>query len=248
MPRILEITIPPDRTAAVLAQIEATEGLIGYRVEPRASNHPAGDVVTLTTTNRSLRPLLRSLEQRGLLNGSGWSIAINEPAGLIAPASRHDIDNDDNEVTWEEMDFTILRESNMTINSLLVMTTSGVLAATGIALGALHLVIAAMVIAPGFEPINRVSLDLVSESGEWHRGISDVLKGYAALFGGAVLAAFVLSAAGRSLQAGGTYLSTSDLVSFWTQPTVPSLMVTAFAAAAGAVLIASNRSVLTAGS
>jgi hypothetical protein len=248
VPRVLEITFPPERTSELIEIIEANERAIGYRIQRSGSTLPPGDVITLTITNRGLHPFMRSLQTRGLLGGEGWSISVQEPAGLIIPQQQERVEEDTNEVTWEEMNFTILRESNMTINALLVMATSGIFAAVGIATGAVHLVIAGMVIAPGFAPITRIGLDLVSGSGEWLHGIIDTLKAYGALVSGALLASFVLLITGTPLlDDGDGYLSTASLVSFWTQLTAPGLLITMTAGGAGAILIASNRSVLTAG-
>ncbi|MBM3492617.1 MAG: hypothetical protein FJX68_19690 [Alphaproteobacteria bacterium] len=48
------------------------------------------------------------------------------------------------------MELVIGKNSNMTGNALLVMLAAGVLAAIGIATNALHIVIGAMLIAPGY--------------------------------------------------------------------------------------------------
>jgi hypothetical protein len=248
MARTVEITVPPERTDAVLADARPTEGVLGVRVQRGASERPSGDVITLLVTNRSLPGLLRRLEQQGRLAGGGWSITLSEPAGLLNPDNGKQIDGDTNEVVWEEMDFTILRDSTMTRNALVVMTTAGVLAAVGLSQGALHLVIAGMVIAPGFEPIVRIALAVVGKTGDWLHGVVDTLKAYAALLLGALLGGAALLLAGTPLLANGEpYLDAPLLIDFWTSFTLPGLVVTLFAGTSGAILIATNRSVLTAG-
>jgi uncharacterized membrane protein len=146
------------------------------------------------------------------------------------------------------METVIAKESNMTVNALIVMAISGVLAAIGLSTNALHLVIAAMVIAPGFEPISRIALGAVSGSRAWQRGLSHTIQGYATLFIGAAATTLVLRALGKApLEGEASYLSEGVLISYWTSITVSSLIVTAAASIAGAVLIVANRSVLTAG-
>lgn len=248
MARTLEISIPPDRTPRLVEEIESVEGLVSYGVQRGGSAFPPGDLVRVTTTSSSLHPFVQRLQDGGLLEGTDWTIRISEPAGLVAPARRHEVATDTNEVLWEEMEFTILRESNMTHNGLAVMATSGVLAAAGVATGTLHLVIAAMVIAPSFEPVVRVALSLVSGTDSWRRGLVDTLKAHLALAAGAAVAAAVLAATGRPLPGGAeTYLASEPLLRFWTRLSVPGVMVAMAAGLAGSILVASNRSVLTAG-
>jgi uncharacterized membrane protein len=152
------------------------------------------------------------------------------------------------EATWEEMEVVIAKNSNATANALLVMAISGVLATIGIATNALHIVVGAMLIAPGFQPIVRIALGIVGKNGAWRRGISHTLQGYLALAGGAAGTALFLQAIGRSpLASEASYLPEGVLISYWTSITVPSLVVTSVAGVAGALLIATNRAILTAG-
>jgi uncharacterized membrane protein len=61
-------------------------------------------------------------------------------------------------------------------------------------------------------------------------------------------AALLLQALGRSaLGSEASYLPAGVLSSYWTSITAPGLVVTATASAAGAILIATDRAVLTAG-
>lgn len=113
----------------------------------------------------------------------------------------------------------------------------------------MHLVIGAMVVAPGFEPLTRMALGIVAGScGAARRGVIDTARGYAALILGAAAAGLVLRAAGEASPGGdSSYLQPETLISYWTHPTLQSLLVSAAASVAGAVLIAAHRTVLTAG-
>src|SRR5690606_12749644 len=94
----------------------------------------------------------------------GGSLTTTEPVSTFTPGSIPAIVRDTSESTWEEMELLIGKESNMTINALLLMGISGILAALGLATKAVHFVIGAMAIAPGFEPIVRISLGTVAKS------------------------------------------------------------------------------------
>jgi hypothetical protein len=249
MSRSVEITVPSDRTDRLVQEIRQLDEVIGLRVQRGISVDPPGDVISLSLTNKSLRKLIRILDSWGVAKDEGGSIAISEPTGVISYSYQDEIEKDESDVIWEEMEFSILRESNMDLNGIFVMFTSGVLAAVGVATGAVHLVIGGMVIAPGFKPITRVALGLVAGGSEsWHRGLIDTLKAYSALFVGAMFAALVLRLSGRPPLTGSeAYLPSEALVQFWIEISLPALLTAAVGGAAGAVLIAVNRSVLTAG-
>ena len=63
-----------------------------------------------------------------------------------------------------------------------------------------------------------------------------------------MLGSAALLATGRSLPAAeASYLEPDTLASYWTTLSTPGLLVSAAAALAGAILVANNRSILTAG-
>ncbi len=101
--------------------------------------------------------------------------------------------------TWEEIELTLGRESTMTVPKVVVMGLVGVVAAAGVLTGALHVVVGAMVIAPGFEPLVRIALGLVQRRGSWRDGLVDSARGYGALLLGAAACAALLSASGTRL-------------------------------------------------
>src|SRR5690606_933281 len=97
-------------------------------------------------------------------------------------------------------------------------------------------------------PLTRVALGAVAGGTAGKRGAVDTGKGYLALGVGAAAVWFVLVASGYELgQSEGSYLLPVALQSYWSSLSVPSLAVSVLAAAAGATLIAINRTVLTAG-
>jgi hypothetical protein len=249
MARTVEITLPAHGTDALVARARGLHQVIGIRVQRGASVQPPGDVVTISLTNDALRSLIHVLDELGITSETGASITVSEPTGLISPARQEAIESDESDVIWEEMEFSVLRESNMDRNGVFVMFASGVIAAVGIATGAVHLVVGAMVIAPGFKPITRLSLGMVASGrGSWYNGARDTLVAYASLLVGAIAAALVLRLNGTSLLTGSdSYLASEALVSFWLEITLTSLVVAGTGGAVGAILIAVNRSVLTAG-
>lgn len=243
MPRVVQLTVPSAATDRLLEEIRPLAGVVGVQVQRAASLQPPGDVVTVQSATPALPALMRLLDARPEI-----SIATSEPISLVsAPHAAHLL-RESSEASWEEMEQLIAKESNATTNALLVMACAGAFAAVGIATDALHLVVAGMLVAPGFEPLARISLGAAAGGRSVRRGLIDTAKGYLALLAGALLAAIVLRLLGRSLLGGSpSPLIAGSLVDYWTSFSASSLLVSALAAAAGGLLIAANRTLLTAG-
>jgi hypothetical protein len=249
MPRTVEITVPGDRTQGLLDAIRGVEGVSGLRLQKDASLQPPGDVITVDITNRGLPALTRLLSDAGVGSDGHTSFSTSEPVSLVSSSATAAIVDDTSDATWEEMEVVIGKNSNMTPSGALVMAIAGAVATFGIATNALHIVIGAMLIAPGFQPIVRTALGVVAGSPAWRRGLKHTALAYLALGGGAALAALILQLMGQSPLGTqeSTYLPAGVLVSYWTTLSVTSALVTFAGGAAGALLVATNRAVLTAG-
>ena len=248
MPRTVQITLAAHQTDEVVREIQDIDGLISLHLQRGISLQPRGDVVSVEVTNRALQPLMNRLIACGIGQSPSASITTNEPISIVSSSSIEALTRDTSEATWEEMEAVIAKESNATGNTLILMGISGLLATIGIATNALHIVIAAMLIAPGFEPITRVGLGTIGRSAAWRRGLSDTMKSYSILVVAAAVTTLVLRGMGKNPLGGEeSYLPAGVLISYWTSITLPSLVVTAAASIAGALLISTNRSVLTGG-
>jgi hypothetical protein len=74
------------------------------------------------------------------------------------------------------------------------------------------------------------------------------VKAYAVLIVGAAIATFILYALGTTPSSStSSYLPPNSLVDYWSSITASALLVSAAASIAGAILLATNRAVLTAG-
>jgi hypothetical protein len=248
MPRQIEITLPSKQTDDLLKELEKIEGITSLSAQKGGSVKPKGDIVRLTVSNAALHVAMRVVERRSLHEDPNVSISTSTLLSSISATQGKATRQDRSETTWEEMEELIGRESNMTVNAIIVMAISGILAAVGIVTGTLHFVIGGMLIAPGFMPITRIALGGVSRSDVWQRGLIDTLKGYLALITGAALTILFFNALGApGLSWEDTYLADHQLVNFWLEISPPGMLVSAIAAIVGSVLVASNRSVLTGG-
>lgn len=248
MPRTMQITVPESMTDELVSDLRKLDGILGIRLQRSASVEPAGDVIDVDVLNRHLPALADVAARHGIGSQSGTSLSTSQPVSVVSLSSADAIANDLSEATWEEMDLVMAKESNTTFNGLVVMAIAGLVATLGIAQNSLHVVVGAMVIAPGFEPIVRAALGVVARSRAWRIGLRQLLEGYAALVVGAVVAAAFLAATGNDPRGGGaSYLPSGVLIEYWTTISATSVLIAFVGGVAGAVLVAANRSVLTAG-
>jgi peptidoglycan hydrolase-like protein with peptidoglycan-binding domain len=248
MPKSVEITVPSERTDALVQELQQMEGLITLSVQRQGSLKPPGDVIRLDATSTLVHQLLRKLADRGLKRDASISAKLTRPEAMVSAPMLDAIALDENEATPEEMELEIARESTMAWNGTATMAIAGVIGAVALATNAMHLLIAAMVIAPGFEPISRIGLGLATRSRAWVRGALDLGRAYAAVFASALVVAALFQLAGTDPRGGGSsYHAPGTLVVYFGTIDLPAIVVSGVAGVAGALLIATRRSVLTAG-
>jgi uncharacterized membrane protein len=248
MPRTVTVSLPSDRSDPLLEEVRRLPGLITLSVQRGISLKPPGDVVTLELTDRALTGLMHVLDRHGAGVDEDVSISVSEPVGMVSASSATAIARDVSSASFEEMDFMIARESNMDFFKVVVMAVAGLVAAAGIATNAVHLVVGAMLVAPGFEPLVRVGLGAGVASRGWKWGLLDTARGYGVLTLSAAATTLLLQALGtRPLGERTGYLPRGALLEYWTTFSWSTTVVTVAAGLAGAALIAANRSVLTAG-
>lgn len=248
MPRTIKLTVAPEHAEKVLADLDHVSHL-GLRVHPGASVRPRGDVIELEVGNEDLPTIMRIADRHGLGRSGGVSMSTSEPLSIITAEGKSRT-REAGTTTWEELDLAIGSDSTMTLEKLLVMAIAGVIAGAGIIADAIHVVVGAMVIAPGFQPFARLMLGVVNRSSSsLVGGLVDVGRGYAALVAGAALVAalallFGSSAVGSDRSA---YLDSGVLVEYWTTITWTGVVVGAVGSVCGGLLVSINRTVLTAG-
>ena len=154
-------------------------------------------------------------------------------------------DAETNETIWDEMAFLLRRDTNLSVNFLSLMLLSGSVAAVGLWDNTLHIVIGAMVLAPGFEPLLRIPFGWIGGPAVLaSRGLVSTLTGYVALAIGAALSFSVLRALDPAAPAD---LMARSWIQYWSSMTWPGVFLALVAGAAGAVVVTAQRSVLSAG-
>jgi hypothetical protein len=245
--RTIELTIPASRTDAFLTDLRAVE-TTAIRLQRGASLEPVGDLVTLGVANAQLGEIMRIADRYDLGREGGVTMTTSIPLSVVTPAYTS-LTREVGATTWEELELSIGEDSTMRGDRTLVMAIAGVIAGLGIVSGTLHVVIGAMVIAPGFQPFARLVLGMINRSGAWRGGLIDVLRAYGALVAGATLAALLSLGFGVDALDGDadSYFAADALVTYWSTTTWPGVAVGAAAALCGGILVTLNRTVLTAG-
>lgn len=243
MPRSFDISLSSGKADVLLEALSKLDGVVGIARQRDAGIEPRGDILSVQMTNDATRQVIDLLAKHDVLDGG--SIVSSAPRSMISPKHQDQINRESNETSWDEMAFLLRQDTNIAVNYLTLMALAGAVASAGLWSDTLHVVIGSMVIAPAFEPLVRISFGfLAGPRSVSFSGLAAAVAGYLSLAAGALLAMFILTAVDP---AASTNLETRGWVQFWSTITPAGLVTSMFAAAAGAVVISAQRSVLTTG-
>jgi hypothetical protein len=240
----VEITVPPERRDAFLDRLEQADGIVSILIFPGASHKPPGDLVVVRGNNQAAETVTGIAAEFELLPGG--ALTTTEPLGLVAGEQRKKISSDSSESTWEEMDTMLRRDSNPSHNFLALMALAGAVAGAGLSLDVLHIVIGAMLIAPGFEPLVRIAVGAASGLGDtaW-RGIASTAASYLLLAIGAAVGMLVTVWVDPSLDTAS--IAEQSWVQYWTSFKWTGVLIAVLAGLAGAVVVNSHQTVFATG-
>lgn len=248
MPRTVDLTVPPEHTDELVERLRDHDEVLSLRLLRGASLSPAGDVLSFEILDTSLAWAMRLADDVGLGTDPAVSLTSSRPESVASAGSIGIADRDRSTSSWEEVQLTIGQESTMTPSKLLVMFLAGIFAAVGLHTGALHVIIAAMLVAPAYEPLARVALGLVNRNRSVRDGLVDFAGAYTALAAGAAAVAGLALLQGTPLSPeADTYLTSQSFVTYWTTVNWTTLVVAAAGGVGGGLLIVANRRVLTTG-
>ena len=192
MPRRVEVVLPLGAAERLLPRVRGVEGVVAVTLSPGAAVVPPGDVLAVVVRNDALGLLLEALR-----DGEGpppAPLSTGQVGALFDPAQQTAINAEGGETGWEEIAALLRDETPLSTNYLCLMALSGGVAAAGLWTDQLIYIIAAQVIAPGFEPILRMPLGLIARSrGLARTGFYSTVTGYAAMCAGGAAALGVLA-------------------------------------------------------
>lgn len=245
MHRSVDICVPSNVTDRLIAELSAQAEVTGLSVSRGVSIKPVGDVLIVHVLNRGIDAVLDAVAKHA---GDEFSIATAEVASLIDPQHDAAVERDVDEAVWEEMETGLRHQGRITANFVALMGLGGVIAAAGLVAQSTPqavALVAAAIIAPGFEPIAKIPLGMVLQ--RWNvvgRGLKSLVVGYLVLIASAALAFWVLHGVGAIDMADFTENSAVKQLG---HPTAAEILVSVCAATAGAIMIASYRRSVIAG-
>ena len=246
MHRTIEITVPPAATDALIRQLEKSDHLVSLSVHRGASVKPPGDVLVVHALNRDADRVMRLADEAR--SEGQVSVTTSELTSIVDPEHEREVANDIDEALWEESETSLRHQGRTTSNYLSLMALGGAVAATGFMVtGSSQTIslIAASIIAPGFEPLAKVPMGLALR--RWAvvgRGLASAGVGYLTLAVGAALAFALLRLTG--VGTAEEFLGNSE-TKVLTDPTLRDILLSSFAALAGMIMVIAYRRSVIAG-
>jgi hypothetical protein len=240
MHRTITITVPAGAADDLARALQALPGVVGLALHRGASLKPPGDELVVQSLSREADEVLRLA--RSAAGDGPLTVVTSEAASLTDRSAQGEIDRDRDEAAWEEMESQLLQKGRATPNFVALTALGGAVAVAGLASDPVPqavAMVAASVIAPGFEPIAMVPLGAVLGRGRLIRaGFLAALVGYAAVALAAALALWALVAAGAVT---AEQFTENPQVRRLAAAPLEDLVVSAGGALAGVILVSSFR-------
>lgn len=246
MHRTIEVTVPPEVTDALVAELGKVDEIVGLSVQRGASVVPPGDVLTVHALNRGADRVMSLVAAS--TEGGPVSVVTHELTSIVDPDKERAVANDYDEALWEESETSLRHQGRVTTNYVVLMAIGGAVSATSFVVGTptqAISIVAASVIAPGFEPLAKIPVGLVLR--RWSvvgRGVWSAVVGYAVLALAAALAFAVLRAADAGTVE--AFVGNSE-VALLKDPTLRDILLSACGAVAGMTMVLSYRQYVIAG-
>ncbi|MDQ3850032.1 MAG: DUF389 domain-containing protein [Actinomycetota bacterium] len=246
MHRHFAITVPSGATDSLLDELQRMSGVVAVAVHPGASVQPPGDVVSVQALNRAADAVLVAVE-RAVPHGS-LSVTSSQVSSLSDRDHAAGVVGDTDESTWEDATTALRHHAQVTRNSVSLMFVGGVVAACALFSSSATQptgLVAAAVIAPGFEPLAKLGLGLVlRRRGILFRALRSAAVGYFVLAAAGALTMLVMRAAGTDLP--DRFVRNRQVLEL-ADPTTVALVISACGALAGVIMVAAHRVTLLAG-
>lgn len=242
MPRQIDFAASPEDCAILLDRLTHHPGIARITVQPGASRSPEGDVVTIEAANQSSIEIVNVLADLDLLRSG--ALTISEPNATIRSDASRSIDEEGNDAVWEEIGAMLRQDTNPSFNFLMLMALAGAVAAFGIVSDTIHVVVGAMLIAPGFEPLLRIVFGVLGDRHGAEAGLKASAAGYAVLALAAGAATWVaLTLDGTSAD----QLREGYWATYWSSIQGGGVATSVLAGVAGGIIVSSRMKVLATG-
>ena len=246
MHRAIEITAPIASTDASIRDFARSNHLISLSIHRGASIKTPGDVLMVHALNRDDDRVMRLVEE-ARVEGE-VSVTTHELTSIVDPEHEREVAKDIDEALWEESETSLRHQGRPTANYLVLMALGGAVAATAfVETGSSQTIslVAASIIAPGFEPLAKMPVGLALR--RWSvvgRGLWSVGVGYLTLALASALVFAVLRLTGVGTT--GEFLGNPE-TGILTDPTPREVLISSFGALAGITMIVAYRRSVIAG-
>ncbi|MER7310441.1 DUF389 domain-containing protein [Streptomyces halstedii] len=162
----LRLIVPADRTDEVVELLERTVGATHLAVLTGAARSPAGDLVLCDVAREAGDELIDALRGLGI-DRSGSITAENMELTLSAhadEAERRAPGDSADAVLWEELTEVTHEESTFSATYVAFLGVAMMLAACGVMLDNVILIVGAMAVGPEFGPLAGISTALVQRA------------------------------------------------------------------------------------
>lgn len=242
MPRQIEFAGSPADCAQLLERFRDHRGVARISLQTGVSLVPQGDVLTIEAANQASTEIVNVLSELDLLHTG--AVTISEPNATIRADAAEAINEEGNDAIWEEIGAMMRQDTNPSFNFLALMALAGAVAAFGIVSDTIHIVVGAMLIAPGFEPLLRIMFGVLGSPHSITAGLRGTAYGYATL---AIAAAVAAPIALFLNDMSAAQLADGYWANYWSSTKAPGVATSLLAGIAGGVIVTSRMKVLATG-
>lgn len=239
----LRLTVPAERSAAIVEGLVSTPGVAHLAVVPGASTRPPGDLVLCDVAREAADGVIEWLQDQGvhrlgaITAGQVDTVVSDAAERADSAAPGHGSDA----LVWEELESAARVGAERTPSLLVLMAVATMIAGVGILLDSPVLIVGAMVVGPEYGPLS--SLCVAVARLRWSRAATAASTLAAAVVVGMV-ATFVLAAALRITEVApdGYDLTDRQLTAFISHPDALAAVVAVLAGVAGMLSLSEARS------
>jgi len=244
MPMIhLRIVVPSGRSEKVLGLLETTPSACNLVFLAGAARQPSGDVVLCDVAREDASVIIDDLRELGIPRDG--SIALEQIDSQISDvaerAERAARGAPSDAVVWEEVESRTSESSELGGNFLIFMVLACLIGSVGIFTGSPILIVGAMVVGPEFGPLAGLCVAVVERRPRVAlRSLTALAIGFPVGITAAFLFALICVATGL---VDANFKSVDNpLTQFIAEPDTFSIIVAAFAGAAGVLSLTSAKS------
>ncbi|MET8156320.1 DUF389 domain-containing protein [Sphaerisporangium sp. NPDC005289] len=159
----LRVISPSDRTADVLSLLDGATGVTNIVVMPGAGHRPKGDVLLFDAAREATNEIIERLKELRLPEDGSIAVErVDLSLSQVADAAEAEAPGaPDDAVVWEEFSRQVAGDCRVTWAFLAFLTIATQLAAIGVLLPSLILIVGAMVLGPEFGAVAGISFGLL---------------------------------------------------------------------------------------